>query len=157
MPEMELDQTDFRILALLQDQGRLSNVEVAERVALSPSPCLRRIKLLEQNGIIRSYRAVLNRNKVGLGLTVFVDIKVERHTKNNTAALQAALNAIPEVVSCHLVSGSADFVAEVVVKDLQHYETLLTEQLLVLPMISDIRSNFSIRRIKSDGALPLEY
>jgi Lrp/AsnC family transcriptional regulator, leucine-responsive regulatory protein len=152
---MLLDRTDHRILALLQEDGRRSNVEVADKVALSPSPCLRRIKRLEAEGVIRGYRAVIDRDAVGLGLTVLVEIKVGRHSRKNAAALHETLAAMPEVVACHMVSGTADFIAEVVVADLKAYERLLTERLLVLPMIADIRSNFSIRRIKSDAPLPL--
>jgi Lrp/AsnC family leucine-responsive transcriptional regulator len=152
---MELDRTDLRILRVLQDDGRRTNVEVADEVALSASPCLRRIKKLEENNIIRGYRAIIDRDAVGLGLTVLVEIKVGRHSKQNAADLQAALAAIPEVVACHMISGAADFIAEVVVKDLKTYEHLLSEKLLVLDMIEDIRSNFSLRRIKSDGPLPL--
>ena len=152
---MDLDRTDLRILAALQGEGRLTNVELAERVALSPSPCLRRVKRLEAAGVVQGYRAVLDREAVGLGLTVFVEIKVERHSRENAQALQDALAAMPEVVSCHMVSGTADFLAEVVVADLRAYEALLTERLLVLPMVADIRSNMSLRRVKSEAPLPL--
>ena len=152
---MNVDSTDLRILAALQGEGRLTNVELAERVALSPSPCLRRVKRLEAAGVVRGYRAVLDREAVGLGLTVFVEIKVERHSRENAQALQDALAAMPEVISCHMVSGTADFLAEVVVADLRAYEALLTERLLTLPMVADIRSNVSLRRIKSDAPLPL--
>ena len=152
---MDLDRTDRRILAALQGEGRLTNVELAKRVALSPSPCLRRVKRLEGAGVVQSYRAVLDREAVGLRLTVFVEIKVERHSRENAQALQDALAAMPEVVSCHMVSGTADFLAEVVVADLRAYEALLTGRLLVLPMIADIRSNMSLRRVKSDAPLPL--
>jgi Lrp/AsnC family leucine-responsive transcriptional regulator len=152
---MHLDRTDLRILAALQAEGRLTNVELAERIALSPSPCLRRVKRLEAAGVIQAYRAVLDREAVGLGLTVFVEIKVERHSRENAQALQDALAAMPEVVSCHMVSGTADFLAEIVVADLRAYEALLTFRLLVLPMVADIRSNMSLRRVKSEAPLPL--
>jgi len=152
---MDLDRTDLRILAALQGEGRLTNVELAARVALSPSPCLRRVKRLEAAGVVQGYRAVLDRGAVGLGLIVFVEIKVERHSRENAQVLQNALAAMPEVVSCHMVSGTADFLAEVVVADLRAYETLLTERLLVLPMVADIRSNMSLRRVKSEALLPL--
>ena len=152
---MDLDQTDRRILLALQAEGRLTNVELAERVALSASPCLRRVRRLEEAGVVLGYRAVLDREAVGLGLTVFVEIKVERHSRDNAQALQDALAAIPEVVACHMLSGAADFLAEVVVADLRAYEALLTERLLVLPMVAAIRSNVSLRRIKSEAPLPL--
>lgn len=152
---MRLDSTDRRILAALQRDGRLTNVDLAQRVALSPSPCLRRVKRLEAAGVVQDYRAVLDREAVGLGLTVFVEIRVERHSRKNAQVLQDALAAMPEVVSCHMVSGTADFLAEVVVADLRAYEALLTERLLMLPMVADIRSNVSLRRVKSDAPLPL--
>ncbi len=152
---MSLDRTDRRILAELQRDGRLANVELADRIALSPSPCLRRVKQLESAGVIAGYRAVLGRADVGLGLTVFVEIKVERHTRENATALQAALAAMPEVVCCHMVSGVADFLAEIVVPDLAAYTALLEGKLLNLPMVADIRSNFSLRRVKADAPLPL--
>lgn len=140
---------------MLQEDGRLSNVELADRVALSPSPCLRRVKRLERERIIRGYRAVLNRRAVGLGLTVFVEIRVSKHSRENADIHTQALAAIPEVVACHLVSGSADFIAELVVADLDAYERVLSEKLLTLPMIEDVRSNFAIRTIKTDGPLVL--
>ena len=130
MPNSPLDAFDHKILAALQEDGRLSNVDLADKVGLSPSPCLRRVRRLEQEGYIRGYRAVLDRRKVGLGLTVYVDIKVEKHSTENAAMHQRLLEAIPEVVAAHMVSGEADFVAEVVVPDLAAYEELLTERLL---------------------------
>jgi Lrp/AsnC family leucine-responsive transcriptional regulator len=155
MPRIELDRIDRRILAALQADGRLANVELADRVGLSPSPCLRRVKRLEEAGVIRGYRAVLDRDAVGLGLTVFVEIRVGRHSRENAAALHQALAALPEVVSCHMVSGTADFLAEVTVPDLAAYERLLTDRLLDLPMVQEIRSNISLRAVKPEAPLPL--
>lgn len=152
-----LDRIDRRILEVLQEDGRLSNVELAERVALSPSPCLRRVKRLEDAGIISGYRAVLDRRTIGLGLTVFVEIKVSKHSRDNAAMLHQALLKVPEVVSCHIVSGVTDFLAEVVVPDLEAYERLMTEKLLTLPTIEDMRSNFSIRTVKTNAPLPLGH
>jgi Lrp/AsnC family leucine-responsive transcriptional regulator len=157
MPEIALDPIDRRILATLQADGRLSNVDLADRVGLSPSPCLRRVKRLEDAGMIAGYRAVLDRKAVGLGLTVFVELKVGKHSRDNAAILQEALLAIPEVVSCHMVSGISDFLAEVVVPDLEAYEKLMTDAILTLPTIVDVRSNFAIRTIKSGAPLPLGH
>jgi Lrp/AsnC family leucine-responsive transcriptional regulator len=153
----EFDAIDARILAALQQDGRLSNVELAERVGLSPSPCLRRVRQLEKAGVIESYRAGLARTKVGLGLTVFVGIKVDGHRDTNADALQEAMRRMPEVVACHLVSGEPDFLLEIVVPDLAHYETLLVGTLLKMPMIKDIRSHFAIRTIKANAPLPLAH
>lgn len=155
MPMEDLDETDIRILRALQADGRLANVDLAERINLSPSPCLRRTKRLEAAGVIAGYRAEIDRAKVGLGLTVFVEIKVERHSRSNADELTSALLAIPEVVSCCMVSGAADFLVELAVADLAAYERLLSDRLLVLPMIADIRSNFALRVIKTAGALAI--
>ncbi|HEX6957792.1 MAG TPA: Lrp/AsnC family transcriptional regulator [Ferrovibrio sp.] len=157
MPNPDLDVFDWKILSALQEDGRLSNVELAERVGLSPSPCLRRVRRLEQEGYIRGYRAVLDRRRLGLGLTIYVEIKVERHSTENAALHQQLLQAIPEVVAVNMVSGEPDFVAEVVVPDLAAYEELLTQRLLSLPMVKDIRSNFVIRPVKTDAPLPLSH
>ena len=105
---MPLDKVDRRILDVLQVEGRLSNVALAERVHLSPSPCLRRVKALEDDSVISGYRAMLEREAVGLGLTVFVEIKVEGHSDKSAAAISEAINATPEIVAAHIVSGSAD-------------------------------------------------
>lgn len=157
MPNTDIDPIDRRILATLQADGRLANVDLADRVGLSPSPCLRRVKRLEDAGMIAGYRAVLDRKAVGLGLTVFVELKVGKHSRDNAAILQEALLAIPEVVSCHMVSGISDFLAEVVVPDLEAYEKLMTDKILTLPTIVDVRSNFAIRTIKSGSPLPLGH
>ena len=154
---MPLDRVDRRLLEILQREGRLSNAALAERVHLSPSPSLRRVKALEDDGVIAGYRAVLDREAVGLGLTVFVEIKVEGHSDRLAEEIEAAVNAMPEVVACHIVSGAADFLLEVVVPDLRAYERLLLGSLLKLPAVVDVRSNFAIRTVKAEGALPLGH
>jgi Lrp/AsnC family leucine-responsive transcriptional regulator len=154
---MPLDRVDRRLLEILQREGRLSNAALAERVHLSPSPCLRRVKALEEDGVIEGYRAVLGREALGLGLTVFVEIKVEGHSDRLAEEIEAAVNALPEVVACHIVSGAADFLLEVAVPDLRAYERLLLGSLLKLPSVSDVRSNFAIRTVKAPGPLPLGH
>lgn len=151
----KLDDFDLAILKALQNNARATNVEIAEAVNLSPSPCLRRIRMLEEAGIIRGYQADIDRLAVGLELTVFVEFKVGHHSRENAAELQQALLEIPEVVSCYMISGASDFLAEVVVENLAAYERLLTEKLLVLPSVIDIRSNFAIRTVKTAGRLKL--
>ena len=157
MARTEIDRMDRRILETLQAEGRLSNVELAERVALSPSPCLRRVKRLEDDGVIAGYRAVVDRSAVGLGLTVFVEIKAGKHTRDNAARLGKGIADMPEVVSCHLVSGTADFLAEVVVPDLGAYERFMLDRLLALPTVEDVRSYFAIRTLKTMAPLPLAH
>jgi Lrp/AsnC family leucine-responsive transcriptional regulator len=150
-----MDATDRKILAIVQREGRITNAELAERLHLSPSPCLRRLRALERDGVIAGYRAVLDRKRAGLDLTVFVELKVDQHSDQTAAAISAALNAAPEIVSAHIVSGAADFLLEVVVADLAAYERLMFETLLKLPYVSDVRSNFALRTVKERSPLPL--
>jgi Lrp/AsnC family leucine-responsive transcriptional regulator len=152
---MLLDSIDRRMLAILQREGRISNAALAERLHLSPSPCLRRLRALEREGVIAGYQAVLDRPRLGLGLTVFVELKVDGHSDQTAAAISKALTAAPEVISAHVVSGAADFRLEVVVADLAAYEHLLFETLLKLPHVSDVRSEFALRTVKAPGPLPL--
>jgi Lrp/AsnC family transcriptional regulator, leucine-responsive regulatory protein len=158
LPMEPLDRTDRRILNALQRDGRMSNVALAEEVNLSPSPCLRRLKRLEDSGVIAGYRAVLDRRRVGLGLTLFVEIKVSGHSEDLASRLEAAFIEMDEVVAAHIVSGpSADFLLEVVVPDLDAYEQLLLKRLLTLPSVVAVNSNFSLRTIKSSAPLPLGH
>ena len=157
MPNDDLDAIDLRILAALQADGRLSNVELAERVGLSPSPCLRRVKALEDTGYIESYRAQLGRERVRLGLTVFLGVKVEGHANRRADAFEKAILAMPEIIACHMVSGEADYLLEVVVPDLERYQRFLLDKLLELPMVREVRSNIAIRSLKASAPLPLDH
>jgi Lrp/AsnC family transcriptional regulator, leucine-responsive regulatory protein len=152
---MPLDSVDRRMLEILQREGRISNAALAERLHLSPSPCLRRLRALEQDGVIAGYRAVLDRGQLGLGLTVFVELKAEGHSDRTANAIADRLKATPEVISAHIVSGSADFLLEVAVTDLAAYERLMFQTLLQLPNVVDVRSNFALRTVKPAGPLPL--
>jgi Lrp/AsnC family leucine-responsive transcriptional regulator len=143
------------MLTILQAEGRISNAALAERLHLSPSPCLRRLRALEHDGVIAGYTTVLDRPRLGLGLTVFVELKVDNHSEVNAEAIATALRAAPEVVSAHIVSGPADFRLEVAVADLVAYERLLFGTLLQLPHVSDVRSDFVLRTVKAPGPLPL--
>ncbi|NWA04097.1 Lrp/AsnC family transcriptional regulator [Pseudomonas gingeri] len=154
---MKLDAYDRKILSALQRDGRLSNVELAEQIGLSASPCLRRVRMLEEAGVIRGYQVNLDRDEVGLGLTVFVGVKVERHHEADAEAFRLAVTALPQVISAFLVSGESDFLLQVVVPDLRAYERFLTGELLRLPGVRDIRSNFAIQAVKTPGPLPLDH
>jgi Lrp/AsnC family transcriptional regulator, leucine-responsive regulatory protein len=157
MLNLDLDAIDCRIIAALQAEGRLSNIELAERVGLSPSPCLRRVKRLERDGFIEAYRAMLRRAGVGLGFTVFVGVKIEGHADDRADAFQDAIVAMPEIVACHMVSGEADYLLEVVVPDLEHYQRFLLGKLLNLPIIKEVRSNIAIQTLKAGAPLPLDH
>jgi len=157
MPNTDLDAIDHRILRALQEDGRLSNVDLAERVGLSPSPCLRRVKRLEQEGYIEAYRVILKRQRIGLGLTVFIGVKIEAHADERANAFQDAIIAMPEVIACHMVSGDIDYLLEVVVPDLQRYERFLLDRLLAEPMIKEVRSSIAISTLKVAASLPLDH
>jgi Lrp/AsnC family leucine-responsive transcriptional regulator len=157
MSKAKLDQIDLRILTELQKRGRISNVDLAKRVGLSPTPCLRRLRRLEKEGVIHGYSVNLDRAKLGLGLTVFVEVKVARHHDVEADTFTRAVARLPEVISCHLVSGEKDFLLEVVVPDLAGYERFLLGTLLKLPAVQDIRSNFAIRTFKGHAPLPLGH
>jgi len=150
-----LDSVDRRMLDVLQEEGRISNAALADRMHLSPSPCLRRMRALERSGVITGYRAVLDREALGLGLTVFVELKVEGHSRHSADTIRDALMTTPEVISAFVVSGSADILAEVVVPDLAAYERLLFDVLLEIPQVVDVRSNFAMRALKPAAPLPL--
>lgn len=153
--DVPMDAIDTAILSELQADGRLPNAALAERVHLSPSPCLRRLKRLEHDGTIRGYRAVLDRRRVGLGLTVFAELKVTGHSLRRAEEIEQAVASIDAIVACYIVAGVADFLLEVVVPDLAAYERLLLETLMELPGVTDVRSNIAIRTIKEAGPLPL--
>lgn len=150
MPEY----TDTHILQLLQSNGRLSNVELAERIHLSASPCLRRVKQLEAQGYITGYRATLDRKKVGLSMTVFIEVRLNNHTPAASEAFEQSVTTLSHVISAYLVSGFADYRLEVVSRDLSDYEEILKD-IQNLPYVKDIHSNFAIRAIKADAPLPL--
>ena len=157
MPNSELDAIDRRIIETLQADGRLSNVDLAERVGLSPSPCLRRVKRLEQEGYIQGYRAALQRDRVGLGFSVFIGVKLNGHANDCALAFEQAVVEMPEVVACHLVSGEADYFLEVVAPELADYQRFLVGKLLNLPQVREVRSNIAIQTLKSGAPLPLEH
>ena len=153
----DLDAIDCRIVATLQADGRLSNIELAARVGLSPSPCLRRVKRLERDGYIDAYRAVLQRERIGLGLSVFVGVKIEGRANDQALAFEKAVLAMPEVVAFHLVSGEVDYFLEVVVPDLEHYRQFLITKLLELSIVREVRSNIAIQTLKAGAPLPLAH
>ena len=156
MPDSGFDKTDRAILTLLQREGRIPNVELAERVSLSPSSALRRTKALEAAGLIAGYRAELDRQQLGLGLTVFISLRVEQHSRATSRVIEEALTAIPAVVACYVVSGEADFLVEAVVPDLGAYESLLLDNVLAIDAVSDARSTFAIRTVLARGPLPVD-
>ncbi|MFJ5264821.1 Lrp/AsnC family transcriptional regulator [Streptomyces sp. NPDC088387] len=156
MPSPQYDRVDRLILEHLQRFGRTPNNELADAVGLSPSACLRRTKALEEAGLIAGYRAELDQRSLGLGLTVFVALKVERHSRETSQSVEDALKAIPAVVACHVVSGEADFFLEAVLPDLSAYEEVLLDHILAIPRVIDARTTFAIRTVLTRGPMPLD-
>ncbi|WP_027858606.1 Lrp/AsnC family transcriptional regulator [Marinobacterium jannaschii] len=154
MSQEKFDSTDLKILDALQRDGRLSNVDIAEQINLSPSPCLRRLRRLEEEAVIEGYKARLNRNRLGLAMTVFVQVKLRSHSADSVAGFEAAVQQMEAVVNAHTVSGSADYLLEVVVADLEGYD-LWVRQIQQLSMVREIESNFALRAVKADAPLPL--
>ncbi|MBL0918905.1 MAG: Lrp/AsnC family transcriptional regulator [Hydrogenophaga sp.] len=152
-----LDRFDLAILQELQTDGRLTNAELAQRVGLSAAPCWRRVRALEEAGYIKGYRAVLDRDKLGLGVLAFVRLDADRNSGDVTRQMEQAIRAIPEVVSCHYISGSGTFELQVVSRDLHHFSTFAREVLLNLPNVKDLHTSFSLGEVKADSALPLSH
>ena len=155
MPKMNLDVLDLKILRTLQAEGRLSNVELADRIGLSPSPCLRRVKRLEAEGIIEGYGARINRAKVGVGVTVFVAVGLERHREEEAERFRKVVQRLRQVISCHAISGEADFLLEIVVPDLQEYSEFVLKKLRRIPGVKDLHSSFALEAMKTGTTLPL--
>lgn len=156
MPRSRIDEIDLRILSELQSDARIANITLADRAGISPSPCSRRVRILEESGVISGYRAVIDRRAIDLPLTVFAEVRVERHSSEHSDAFVEAVVALRNVVACHLVSGDADFLVEIVVPDMTAYESEVLRQLLSLPSVREIRSSFAMKTYKADGALPLD-
>ena len=152
---MQLDAIDRKILALLQEDGRLSLAALSEKVGLSPSPCLRRVRLMEKAGIIARYVAVLNQRAVGLPVSVFVSIKLESQREEALTKFGRAIARWPEVLECYLMTGPRDYLLRVVVSDLAAYERFLKQKLTRLDGISSIESSFALDQIKYSIALPV--
>lgn len=153
---IKLDAYDRRILAALQEDGRISNQELADRIGLSPSPCLRRVRALEEAGIIAGYRALLDPAKLGLDLLVILSIAMDRHTPERFAGFEAAVSALPEMLECLLITGrDADYQLKVIVPDMAAYHDLLLNRITRIEGVSGVHSSFVLRRVVERTALPL--
>jgi DNA-binding Lrp family transcriptional regulator len=155
MPVRTLDAIDRRILQELQEEARITQAELAKRVALSPSPCLRRVRDLEAQGVIRRYVALLDPAALGLGVSVFVQVRLERQVEDALERFEAVILGRPEVLECYLMTGDADYLLRVVVADIPAYERFLKDHLTRIPGVSSIRSSFALNQVKYRTALPL--
>ena len=150
-----LDAIDRRILMVLQDRARATNLELAEAVGLSASPCLRRVRTLEETGVIRRYVALVDPGSVGLPVSVFINVSLERQIEEALKRFETAVLTRPEVMECYLMTGDADYLLRVVCADLSAYERFLMEHLTLVRGVSSIRSSFALKQIKYSTALPL--
>ena len=150
-----LDATDYRILDALQQDGALSNVELAKRVHLSPSPCLARVKALEAAGVIERYVALANAKALGIGLNVFINISLKSQSKPALAAFEQHIAEHDEVMECYLMTGDSDYLIRVAVADIAALEKFILEQLTPIPGIEKIRSSFALKQVRYKTALPL--
>ena len=153
---MELDRFDKQILEVLQAEGRIANQDLADRIGLSPSPCLRRVRALEEAGLITGYRALLDARKLGLSLIALVHISMDRHTPERFANFESSVSVLPEVLECLLITGQdADYQIKVAVKDMDHYQSLLLNKLTRIEGVTGVHSSFVLRRVVDRTALPL--
>jgi len=151
-----LDRIDRRLLAALQENGRLTVAELADKVGLTASPCSRRLRILEEGGIINRYAALLDQKKVGLPVSVFVSIKLERQQEDKLHRFEDAIRRCPEVLECYLMTGPRDYLLRVVARDLADYERFVKDTLTRIDGIANIESSFALGQVKHSSALPLE-
>lgn len=153
---MELDRYDQRILEVLQQEGRISNQELADRIGLSPSPCLRRVRTLEESGLVTGYRALLDAKKLGFSLMALIHISMDRHTPERFTNFEARIGELPEVLECLLITGQdADYQLKVVARDMDAYQELLLNRITRIEGVSGVHSSFVLRRVVDKTALPV--
>ncbi len=155
MPHAVFDQIDLNILKELQHNARLSNVDLAKRVSLSPSPCLARVRVLENDGIISRYVALVDPVAVGLGLSVFIQVRLERQSERTLEQFEVAVSKFPEIVECYLMTGDSDYLLRVVVPNVQALGKFILNGLTKISGVANIRSSFALKQVKYDTALPL--
>lgn len=155
---MKLDRTDRKILQAMQGNGRISNLELAELVNLSPTPCSRRVKRLEESGLISGHATLLNQSMLGLKLTAYIGISMDRHTPDRFEAFEEEVKSYPEVMECSVVTGqSSDYLLKAVVADMEYYERFLLGRLTRIPGVTGVHSSFELRRVVQRTELPLDH
>lgn len=157
MAQHNLDKIDRQILEALQDDACISNLQLAEKICLSPSPCSRRVKILEEEGYIRSRVTLLNPDKIGLSVSVFIQVTLNHQAKNNLLDFERVVSEWPEVMECYLMTGDFDYLIRVVVPDLTVYQQFLDARLTPLEGIDNIRSSFSLKRVRYKTNMPLNH
>lgn len=155
---MKLDRIDRRILDIMQSDGRISNLELSEAVGLSPTPCSRRVKRLQDSGLIDGHVTLLNQSRLGLKLTAYIGISMDRHTPERFEAFEQQVIEYPEVMECSVVTGqSADYLLKAVLPDMEYYERFLLGKLTRIPGVTGVHSSFELRRVVQRTVLPLTH
>ena len=154
---MKFDRRDAQLLAALQQDGRRSVVELADAIGLSPTPCARRIKQLEDAGVIQGYTAVIDPRRLGLSVQAFVQVRLERHTDDNVEQFKRALETLDEVIGCFATTGAHDFMLHVAVPDLESLQTVVLRKLLKIPSVRDVQSSIVLETVKRSARLPLAH
>lgn len=151
-----MDEIDLKIVSLLQSDARLTNADLADKVGLSPAPCLRRVRALEQQGVIKKYVALLDPGAVNLGVTVFIQITLDLQVERRLEIFERAIMRRPEVLECFLMTGDSDYLLRVVVPDVAAYERFLKQSLTRLEGVASIKSSFALKQVKYSTVLPLD-
>lgn len=152
---MKLDKIDYKLLKHIQNNARISNIELAELVGLSPSPCLRRVKALEESGVIKRYAGIVDAGAVGLPISIFVNVSLQRQERSGLEEFEQRIQSYPEVMECYLMTGSSDYLVRIVVPDLQAYERFLADKLTRIPGVANIQSSFALKQVVYNTQLPL--
>ena len=155
MPKKSLDSTDLRIISVLQESAKITNSELAERVGLTPSPCLSRVRVLETEDIINSYVALVTPSAVGLPISVFIHVTLERQIFSSTEHFESEMKNHQEVMECYLMTGDSDYLIRVVVADIATLEAFIVDKLSKIAGVSNIRSSFALKQVKYKTALPI--
>lgn len=156
MSVAEISPADLRILKQLQKSGRMTNQELAEKVGMAASPCWRRMKQLEDSGVITGYQANIDRKKIGLGLLAFIRVKIDSHSEEDAQRFEQEVGALPPVIACYAIAGDADFMLQVVSKDLDSFSSFAMEVVRRLPGIKEMQTSFVLREVKPLDVLPLQ-
>ncbi len=151
-----LDRYDRHILAALQDDGRISNQQLADKVGLSSAACWRRVKVLDEKGILKKYTALVSPESLGYDLCVLIMVTLIRHRQDHAIEFQQAVQGYPEVLQCFAVTGDADYVLRVIIQDMAAYDCFLNDKIFNLPGVNQVKSNFALREIKNETAIPID-
>jgi len=157
MTDVLLSPTDIKILQILQRDASISNVQLAEKVGMSPSPCLRRVKQLEASGIIRQTVALLDRKKAGLGVLATIQVRLQRHTEEGAEDFAKAMNDLPQIMSCWAMTGRQDFLLVALARDIESFGDFVTHKLLSMPNVRDVQSSLVLKEYKNQTAIPVGH